>query len=166
MQISECSGTDGLSFSAFFSSLMLAVRSSNWSDWALLSEEHILPPPTQCNKTRIYKQTTSLSRKSLWKRLPAVLSCKCCFKAVLQMWLKDWANNGVECSIFPDTSGVVFDTRSKMVMSQGGTAERMKEKVRPKHTVRMPAAKSPAGCFESGSIGNQSHKICVISRGF
>lgn len=30
---------------------------------------------------------------------------------------------------FPDTSGVVFDTRSKMVMSQGGTAERMKEKV-------------------------------------
>lgn len=34
------------------------------------------------------------------------------------------------CSIFPDTSGVVFDTRSKMVMSQGGTAERMKEKVR------------------------------------
>lgn len=34
------------------------------------------------------------------------------------------------CSIFPDTSGVVFDTRSKMVMSQGGTAERMKEKAR------------------------------------
>ncbi|XP_017274750.1 spermatogenesis-associated serine-rich protein 2 [Kryptolebias marmoratus] len=28
-----------------------------------------------------------------------------------------------------DTSGVVFDTRSKMVMSQGGTAERMKEKI-------------------------------------
>uniref|UniRef100_A0A3Q3WIP0 Spermatogenesis associated serine rich 2 n=1 Tax=Mola mola TaxID=94237 RepID=A0A3Q3WIP0_MOLML len=27
------------------------------------------------------------------------------------------------------TSGVVFDTRSKMVMSQGGTAERMKEKI-------------------------------------
>lgn len=25
---------------------------------------------------------------------------------------------------------MVFDTRSKMVMSQGGTAERMKEKVR------------------------------------
>lgn len=36
--------------------------------------------------------------------------------------------------IFPDTSGVVFDTRSKMVMSQGGTAERMKEKVRNLHT--------------------------------
>lgn len=34
------------------------------------------------------------------------------------------------CYIFPDTSGVVFDTRSKMAMSQGGTAERMKEKVR------------------------------------
>uniref|UniRef100_A0A669CLI3 Spermatosis associated serine rich 2 n=1 Tax=Oreochromis niloticus TaxID=8128 RepID=A0A669CLI3_ORENI len=33
------------------------------------------------------------------------------------------------CYIFPDTSGVVFDTRSKMVMSQGGTAERMKEKI-------------------------------------
>lgn len=32
---------------------------------------------------------------------------------------------------FPDTSGVVFDTRSKMVMSQGGTTERMKEKVGP-----------------------------------
>lgn len=29
-----------------------------------------------------------------------------------------------------DTSGVVFDTRSKMVMWQGGTTERMKEKVR------------------------------------
>lgn len=28
-----------------------------------------------------------------------------------------------------DTSGVVFDTRSKMAMSQGGTAERMKEKI-------------------------------------
>uniref|UniRef100_A0A665T9I5 Spermatogenesis associated serine rich 2 n=1 Tax=Echeneis naucrates TaxID=173247 RepID=A0A665T9I5_ECHNA len=28
-----------------------------------------------------------------------------------------------------DTSGVVFDTRLKMVMSQGGTAERMKEKI-------------------------------------
>ncbi|XP_068600007.1 spermatogenesis-associated serine-rich protein 2 [Brachionichthys hirsutus] len=28
-----------------------------------------------------------------------------------------------------DTCGVVFDTRSKMVMSQGGTAERMKEKI-------------------------------------
>lgn len=28
-----------------------------------------------------------------------------------------------------DTSGVVFDTRSKMVMSQGGTTERMKEKI-------------------------------------
>ncbi|XP_042264829.1 spermatogenesis-associated serine-rich protein 2 isoform X1 [Thunnus maccoyii] len=28
-----------------------------------------------------------------------------------------------------DTSGVVFDTHSKMVMSQGGTAERMKEKI-------------------------------------
>uniref|UniRef100_A0A3P8U0H6 Spermatosis associated serine rich 2 n=1 Tax=Amphiprion percula TaxID=161767 RepID=A0A3P8U0H6_AMPPE len=28
-----------------------------------------------------------------------------------------------------NTSGVVFDTRSKMVMSQGGTAERMKEKI-------------------------------------
>ncbi|KAM9856005.1 spermatogenesis-associated serine-rich protein 2 [Aulostomus maculatus] len=28
-----------------------------------------------------------------------------------------------------DTSGVVFDTASKMVMSQGGTAERMKEKI-------------------------------------
>ncbi|KAF7669039.1 hypothetical protein LDENG_00254540 [Lucifuga dentata] len=28
-----------------------------------------------------------------------------------------------------DTSGVVFDTRSKMVMSQGGTADRMKEKI-------------------------------------
>lgn len=28
-----------------------------------------------------------------------------------------------------DASGVVFDTRSKMVMSQGGTADRMKEKI-------------------------------------
>ncbi|KAM9785387.1 spermatogenesis-associated serine-rich protein 2 [Neosynchiropus ocellatus] len=28
-----------------------------------------------------------------------------------------------------EASGVVFDTRSKMVMSQGGTAERMKEKI-------------------------------------
>lgn len=28
-----------------------------------------------------------------------------------------------------DTSGVEFDTHSKMVMSQGGTFERMKEKV-------------------------------------
>lgn len=37
--------------------------------------------------------------------------------------------------VFPDTSGVVFDTRSKMVMSQGGTAERMKEKVRRFHAV-------------------------------
>lgn len=32
--------------------------------------------------------------------------------------------------ISADTSGVVFDTRSKMVMWQGGTTERMKEKVR------------------------------------
>lgn len=31
--------------------------------------------------------------------------------------------------LLSDTSGVVFDTRSKMVMSQGGTTERMKEKV-------------------------------------
>ncbi|NP_001139900.1 Spermatogenesis-associated serine-rich protein 2 [Salmo salar] len=29
-----------------------------------------------------------------------------------------------------DTSGMVFDTNLKMVMSQGGTFERMKEKVR------------------------------------
>uniref|UniRef100_A0A672YGF9 Uncharacterized protein n=1 Tax=Sphaeramia orbicularis TaxID=375764 RepID=A0A672YGF9_9TELE len=36
-----------------------------------------------------------------------------------------------------DTSGVVFDTRSKMVMSQGGTAERMKEKVRNAHHTSM-----------------------------
>ncbi|KAK1897803.1 Spermatogenesis-associated serine-rich protein 2, partial [Dissostichus eleginoides] len=28
-----------------------------------------------------------------------------------------------------DTSGVVFDTRSKMAMSQGGTTDRMKEKI-------------------------------------
>uniref|UniRef100_A0A673CTV6 Spermatogenesis associated serine rich 2 n=1 Tax=Sphaeramia orbicularis TaxID=375764 RepID=A0A673CTV6_9TELE len=35
----------------------------------------------------------------------------------------------VNVSWFHDTSGVVFDTRSKMVMSQGGTAERMKEKI-------------------------------------
>ncbi|TNM86787.1 hypothetical protein fugu_007017 [Takifugu bimaculatus] len=28
-----------------------------------------------------------------------------------------------------DTSGVVFDTRSKMVMCQGGTTERMKDKI-------------------------------------
>ncbi|XP_030640049.1 spermatogenesis-associated serine-rich protein 2 [Chanos chanos] len=34
---------------------------------------------------------------------------------------------------FKDTSGVVFDTHSKMVMSQGGTFERMKEKI---HAVR------------------------------
>lgn len=39
-----------------------------------------------------------------------------------------------------DTSGVVFDTRSKMVMCQGGTTERMKDKVRhlmrsARHTV-------------------------------
>lgn len=31
--------------------------------------------------------------------------------------------------LFIDTSGVEFDTHSKMVMSQGGTFERMKEKV-------------------------------------
>lgn len=31
--------------------------------------------------------------------------------------------------LFPDVSGVVFDTHSKMVMSQGGTFEKMKEKV-------------------------------------
>lgn len=31
--------------------------------------------------------------------------------------------------ILIDTSGVEFDTHSKMVMSQGGTFERMKEKV-------------------------------------
>ncbi|CDQ90442.1 unnamed protein product [Oncorhynchus mykiss] len=29
-----------------------------------------------------------------------------------------------------DTSGMVFDTNLRMVMSQGGTFERMKEKVR------------------------------------
>lgn len=29
-----------------------------------------------------------------------------------------------------DVSGVVFDTHSKVVMSQGGTFEKMKEKVR------------------------------------
>ncbi|KAG7216031.1 hypothetical protein INR49_003553 [Caranx melampygus] len=38
--------------------------------------------------------------------------------------------NNVFLEAFGDTSGVVFDTRSKMVMSQGGTAERMKEKRR------------------------------------
>lgn len=32
--------------------------------------------------------------------------------------------------VFVDVSGVVFDTHSKMVMSQGGTFEKMKEKVR------------------------------------
>uniref|UniRef100_A0A9J8DKU7 Spermatogenesis associated serine rich 2 n=1 Tax=Cyprinus carpio carpio TaxID=630221 RepID=A0A9J8DKU7_CYPCA len=31
--------------------------------------------------------------------------------------------------LFPDVSGVVFDTHSKMVMSQGGTFENMKEKI-------------------------------------
>lgn len=44
-----------------------------------------------------------------------------------------------------DTSGVVFDTRSKMVMSQGGTAERMKEKVRHSHTLHMIGTKSLQG---------------------
>lgn len=43
-------------------------------------------------------------------------------------------------STLPDTSGVVFDTRSKMVMSQGGTTERMKEKVG-----RLDGSKEPAG---------------------
>ena len=36
----------------------------------------------------------------------------------------------LSCPFFPDAAGVVFDTHSKMVMSQGGTTERMKEKVR------------------------------------
>lgn len=55
----------------------------------------------------------------------------------LQTSTKVWENDGVWWWLsfllillfFPDTSGVVFDTRSKMVMSQGGTTERMKEKV-------------------------------------
>lgn len=37
----------------------------------------------------------------------------------------------------PDTTGVLFDTHSKMAMSQGGTAERMKEKVSCNYTVHV-----------------------------
>lgn len=48
--------------------------------------------------------------------------------------LQCFANEFPFCSFSPDTSGVVFDTRSKMVMSQGGTADRMKEKVRLSHS--------------------------------
>lgn len=53
---------------------------------------------------------------------------------VLQMTFEDSLQMSLKvfflwcCSA--DTSGVVFDTRSKMVMWQGGTTERMKEKVR------------------------------------
>lgn len=54
-----------------------------------------------------------------------------------------------------DTSGVVFDTRSKMVMWQGGTTERMKEKVR--RLTRSPSA-APRGASH--------HKCCSVSRGF
>lgn len=71
--------------------------------------------------------------------LASVLLCKWCSSVAFNRrsnWT-DWA--GWHCAILiwlylffapPDTSSVVFDTRSKMAMSQGGTAERMKEKVR------------------------------------
>lgn len=52
---------------------------------------------------------------------------------------------------------MVFDTRSKMVMSQGGTAERMKEKVRRVH-------KEPA--FGEGLIWKRYMRniLCNIMR--
>lgn len=53
---------------------------------------------------------------------------------------------------FPDTSGVVFDTRSKMVMSQGGTAERMKEKVGNENVSAPDRTNEPAGILVNGCI--------------
>lgn len=53
---------------------------------------------------------------------------------------------------FSDTSGVVFDTRSKMVMSQGGTAERMKEKVGHENVSAPDRNNKPAGILVNGCI--------------
>ena len=55
-----------------------------------------------------------------------------------------------------DTTGVVFDTRSKMVMWQGGTTERMKEKVGHLTWRALLACKCAA----------QNHKFCAVSGGF
>lgn len=58
--------------------------------------------------------------------LPAALFSKWPSKSVCKLVLRSfffWCSS-------TDMSGVVFDTRSKMVMWQGGTTERMKEKVR------------------------------------
>lgn len=61
-----------------------------------------------------------------------------CFANDVLHWFANRTRGPIEmespfCSPFsPDASGVVFDTHSKMVMSQGGTFERMKEKVRSK----------------------------------
>lgn len=82
----------------------------------------------------LQSQTKSLSRKSLWKLSAALL---CFANDPLQHFANGLAKSwqimefdGVFFRLFfPDTSGVVYDTRSNMVMSQGGTTERMKEKV-------------------------------------
>lgn len=59
---------------------------------------------------------------------------------------------GVCFLFFPDTSGVVFDTRSKMVMSQGGTAERMKEKVRHENVSAPDRNNEPAGILVNSCV--------------
>lgn len=87
----------------------------------------------------LQSQTKSLFRKSLWKLSAALL---CFANDSLQRFAnglpkpKQIMEFGGDFFFFflssfflSDTSGVVFDTRSKMVMSQGGTTERMKEKV-------------------------------------
>lgn len=109
-----------------------------------------------------------LSRKSLWRFVLDILFSKWCFFCGLQIRSHAWMHKAVcvgflKCIYLfiwfsTDTSGVVFDTRSKMVMSQGGTAERMKEKVRNTHH-------TPIGqCLETfrERIKSEDHKILTF----
>ena len=77
-------------------------------------------------------RSTVCSVGTLLARSVSLHACSFCFandilRSVSELERLEWP---LLCFCFSDTSGVFFDTQSNMVMSQGGTFERMKEKVR------------------------------------
>lgn len=80
-------------------------------------------------------------------RLSALLKSSCVSE------LNTWKSLSLLPPLSPDVSGVVFDTHLKMVMSQGGTFEKMKEKVQraflPSVCLLMMVLCSLCQCFYS-----------------
>lgn len=95
-----------------------------------------------------------------------------CFANDVLQWFANTisAPDGQWSLVFPDTSGVVFDTRSKMAMSQGGTAERMKEKVRRAHKrcCCLPGLnahkKNIMGCSHSEHVSSEQEEQNIHSK--